>query len=117
MKSPTLIHFENTRRAHHRRFFLPGGEPFSAISVDVDTREPLPVTIKDRHLPVAVLAPLVAMQAGRRAPGGLVRGWLALALLRIIFLHVSTPQSVGIVAAQTDLLDYRNFKVLAQVTS
>lgn len=101
MRPSALIHFENARRSHHRRFLLPRGEAFSSVAVDINARESLAVAVKNRHLPVAVFAPLVAMES-RGLSRGPASGCSALRFLGAVFLHVSMPRSVGIVVTQTN---------------
>jgi hypothetical protein len=101
MRPSALIHFENARRSHHRRPLLPRGEAFGSVAVDINARESLAVAIEDRHLPVAVFAPLVAMES-RGLSRGPASGCSAFRFFGAVFLHVSMPRSVGIVVTQTN---------------
>ncbi len=101
MRPSALIHFENARRSHYRRSLLPRGEALSSVAVDINARKSLAVAIEDRHLPVAVLAPLVAMES-RGLSRGPACGCFAFRFLGAVFLHVSIPRDVGIVVTQTN---------------
>jgi hypothetical protein len=109
MRPLALIHFENTRRSHHRRSLLPRGEALGSVAVDINARESLTVAIKNRHLPVAVLAPLVAMES-RGLSSGPAPGCFALRFLGAVFLHDSMPRSVGIVVTQTNCAALSQFR-------
>ena len=114
MRPAALIHFENARRSDDRRSLLPRGEALGSVAVDINARESLAVAIEDRHLPVAVFAPLVAMESRglsrRPAPG-----CSAFRFLGAVFLHVSMPRD-WLLRKQT-VMHYRNFAGAAQVTS
>ena len=109
MRPPALIHFENACRSHYRRFLLPRGESLGSVTVDINARESLAVAIEDRHLPVAVFAPLVAMESRgpSRGPAG---GCSAFRFLGAVFLHVSMPRNVGIVVTQTNCTAISQFR-------
>jgi hypothetical protein len=116
MKRETLVHFENARGPDHRGTFLAGGKALGAIAIDINARESLTVAIKNRDLPVTMLAPLVALEPGAFASNGVAADGPALGLLRAIFLHGSMPLAVGIVIIKPDLGNYRKFGGAAQVT-
>ena len=56
------VDFANARRLHDGRSPLPVGKMLCALAVDVHAREFLAVVVIDGHLPVAMLAALVAIQ-------------------------------------------------------
>jgi hypothetical protein len=109
MRPSSLIHFENTRRPHHRRFLLPRGEALGSIAVDINARKSFTVTIENCHLPVAVFAPLVAMES-RGLSRGPASGCSAFRFLGAVFLHVSMPQGIGIVVTQTNCAALSQFR-------
>jgi len=56
---PGLPELKHAGRLHYRRLFLPLGKLGGLDAIGVNPGEPLPILVEDRHLPVAVLAPLV----------------------------------------------------------
>ena len=74
MKAAALVHFENARGPHHWGTFLAGGEALGAIAVDIDARESFAVAIENRHLPVAMFAPLVTLEPRSFFPHGVAAG-------------------------------------------
>jgi len=61
----TSVYLNDTRALNDGRFFLPLGEVFGALAVDINAREFFTVVVIDGDLPVAVLSPAVLVETGR----------------------------------------------------
>jgi hypothetical protein len=57
-----LIDFHDTRRFHDRRLLLAFGKPFGPLAIDVHAPELFAVMVVHGDLPMAVLAPAVALK-------------------------------------------------------
>jgi hypothetical protein len=62
-RSLLLIDFEDTSRFYNRGSLLAFGKALGAHTIDIDSRELFAVVIIDSHLPVAVLAAPIFLNA------------------------------------------------------
>ena len=92
-----LINFHDTRGFNDGRFLLALGKTLGAFAINIDAAELLAVVVIDGDLPMAMLAPAVALKPA----GTLVRFWLG-----SLFFHGGMALNAP---------DYKNLISAAQV--